>query len=362
MVVRELFGKKGVNIEISDDDFPTKEEIEYIDNTTGKDCQHGWYKSSSSNKNGNDDMYLHYRYWLPPPTSDGDGEVKGVVVFTHGISSHTGHASRINDRPLNVALVVDTFTSKGMAVYARDQYGHGFSEGTRFFIPDWKENRDDLIQFVKLASDKNPKSVPLFMSGESYGGALTILASRYFQDYPNEAPVNFDSILLVAPAIEGDVPKFPVYQILRYVLAPIAPKWIPFFMPNAVSADRLWSDKKVFEYYKEPRRVEWGLDAIGDPFRIGTAVNMVQVFEEIQNKSIPGYDQPFCIVHGDGDVAVPMSGSELLYNNSTTANEDKEFHIIKGSNHEVLAEPQAEEAMKIITDFVDVRMEKFTPK
>jgi len=28
----------------------------------------------------------------------------------------------------------------------------------------------------------------------------------------------------------------------------------------------------------------------------------------------------------------------------------------------VLAEPQAEEAMKIITDFVDVRMEKFTPK
>jgi hypothetical protein len=169
---RELFGRTDVNIEIPDDVFPSKEEIDHIDKNTGKDCRHGWYKSCSKNddysNNGNDnesesnnaDIQLHYRYWLPPDTENED--IKGIVVYTHGIHSQSGHASRLDDRPLDIALVVDTFTKKGMAVYARDQYGHGFSEGTRFYIPSWEDNRNDLIEFVKLISTQNSKSIPLY--------------------------------------------------------------------------------------------------------------------------------------------------------------------------------------------------------
>ena len=129
MVNRELFGKD-VNVEIPDDVFPSQEEIDYIDKNTGNNCQHGWYKSCTSKDNNNEeeedgngnesnarnDIQLHYRYWLPPDTDKED--IKGIVIYTHGIHSQSGHASRLQNRPLDVALLVDTFTNKGMAVYA----------------------------------------------------------------------------------------------------------------------------------------------------------------------------------------------------------------------------------------------------
>jgi len=196
----------------------------------------------------------------------------------------------------------------------------------------------------------------LFLSGESYGGCLSVLASRYFQDHPNEAPPNLDASLLVCPAIVCDLPSFPVYQLLRYVLAPLAPRWTPFFMPNTVSADRIWRCEKVVGHYSDPERCKMGLDSIGNPFRLGTAVNLLKAMEEVREKAIPGYDRPFCIVHGDHDVAVPMSGSELLFENSSTPDENKKFSVIESAHHGLLADPKAEEAVKVMVDFVDARM------
>eukprot|EP00536_Pseudo-nitzschia_multiseries_P008508 jgi/Psemu1/296948/fgenesh1_pm.216_\ len=246
-----------------------------------------------------------------------------------------------------------------MVVTTKDQYGHGFSEGDRFFIPSWQESRDDLIEFVKLVASKHSKDVPLFVSGESFGGTLTVLAGRYFQDHPEEAPPNLDASLLVCPAIIGDVPGFPVYQLLRYVLAPMAPRWTPFFMPNTVSPDRIWKDSAVVECYSDPQRVKMGLDSIGNPFRLGTAVNLLQAMEEAREKAIPGYVRPFCIVHGDEDVAVPMAGSEILFQKSSTTDEDKELNVIESAFHGILADPKAEEAVEIMVKFVDTRMGKF---
>ena len=212
---------------------------------------------------------------------------------------------------------------------------------------------------MKLVADENSKSVPLFLSGESFGGTLTLLVSRYFQDHPDEAPANFDSSLLICPAVIGDVPGFPVYQLLRYVLAPISPTRTPFFMPNTVSTERIWKDPKVVEYYSDPKKVRMQLDAIGAPFRLGTAVNLLKALEDVRANSIPGYDQPFCVVHGDEDVAVPIEGSRLLFNSSSTLEENKEFHVIQSAYHGIFADPKAEEAMKKIVDYVDARMKKF---
>jgi alpha-beta hydrolase superfamily lysophospholipase len=205
----------------------------------------------------------------------------------------------------------------------------------------------------------NSKQIPLFIAGESYGGCLTILASKYFQDYPNEKPINYDSCLLIAPAIEGELPPFPILQLLRYVLAPIAPKWIPFFMPNTVSPNKIWKDQKILDYYTSPQKLNMKLDAIGKPFRLGTAVQLLQALEECRSNCISNYNQAFCIVHGSNDVAVPVSGSQLLYDNCITLENDKELHIIDGSYHGILAEPEAEIAMKYIIDYVDKRMNKF---
>jgi len=358
---RELFGKT-VKVQIPADVFPTNEQIEAMDAVTGDSCQHGWYESTSKSllKDDDDDndglANLHYRYWLPP----GNKPPKGVVIFYMGINCQTGHASRIDGRPTDVALVVDTFTAKGMAVYARDQYGHGFSEGKRFYIPSWKECRDDAISFAKLVASKHKTDVPLFLMGESFGGCMAMLTSKHFQDQPEEAPPNCDSILLVCPAIDGDIPPFPVYQILRYILAPLFHTRTPFFMPEPVTAERIWRDPKIMECYQDPEKVKTGLDAYGIKFRLGTAVGLLQAMEKGKT-SIPDITTPFCVVHGDKDAAVPITGSAFLFEKSATPSGDKEFHTISDCYHGVIADPKAEEAMNHLSSFVDSRLKKFVP-
>jgi alpha-beta hydrolase superfamily lysophospholipase len=247
----------------------------------------------------------------------------------------------------------------GFAVYARDAYGHGFSEGTRFYIPSWIEKRQDVINFCNLVSDSNPKEIPLFLSGESLGGTLTILVSRYFQDHPDEAPSNFDSSLMICPAIEADLPPYPVYCLLRYVLTPIRPKWRPFFMPNTISPERIWKDKKVLEIYTDPRKQEMQVDACGIPFRLGTAVNMLLALEDIKSNCISGYNKPFCIIHGDEDVGVPITGSKLLFEKCSTPGDQKELHVIEGAYHGLMADPKAEEAIGHLVKFVETRTKAF---
>jgi len=248
----------------------------------------------------------------------------------------------------------------GMAVYARDMYGHGFSEGTRFYIPSWIEARDDAVNFCKLVAEQNANDIPLFLSGESIGGCLTILMSRYFQDHPEEAPPNFDSNLLICPAIEADTPGFPTYQVLRYILTPLRPKWRPFFMPNPISPERIWVDKKVCAEYTNARRAEMQVDACGIPFRLGTAVNMLLALEDVRSNAIPGFNKPFCIVHGDLDEGVPISGSKLLFEGCATPETQKEFHTIAGANHGLLADPKAEGVIGHLAKFVETRMKSFT--
>mmetsp|Transcript_18616 Transcript_18616/g.42518 ORF Transcript_18616/g.42518 Transcript_18616/m.42518 type:complete len:384 (+) Transcript_18616:388-1539(+) len=372
---RELFGKN-VLVEIPTEVFPSQPQIDEIDAATGANCRHGWYESSSpteevpagkGDERGKDDesgktetsggVCLHYRSWFPEDTPE--DELKGVLVFTHGIHSQSGHASLINDRPLDVALVVKTFVDKGMAVYARDQYGHGFSEGTRFFVPSWEDARDDLIAFCKLAASKHSPSIPLFLSGESFGGTLTILVSRYFQDHPEEAPQNFDSSLLICPAIVGDLPPYVVRMILMQGLAPRFPKWTPFFMPNPVDPGRIWRDKNVLDHYTNPERKRMGLDATGKPFKLGTARALILALEAVRETAIPGYAKPFCIVHGEKDVAVPVAGSELLHNGSETPEDEKEIHVLDEVYHGVLADPYAGMAIDILVSYVEERTNKF---
>jgi pimeloyl-ACP methyl ester carboxylesterase len=119
-----------------------------------------------------------------------------------------------------------------------------------------------------MVADRHAKDIPFFLSGESYGGTLTIHVAKHFQDHPADGPSNFDSFLLVAPAVVADMPPFPVYQILRYILAPRYPNWVPFFMPNPISPDRIWRDDAVRKARTEHRYKEMMIDAGGLPLKL----------------------------------------------------------------------------------------------
>jgi alpha-beta hydrolase superfamily lysophospholipase len=341
MPIYKIFGAEP-DIEIPEDCFIKDDELGKME-ATMPGCEHGWFNSVYQ------EAKLHYRKWLPPNSA----KPKGIVVFMHGIavscSKFAGNGAG-NNRKLSMSLQAQVLVEQhGYALYAFEQYGHGFSEGTRFLIPEtWENNLKDYVNFCNLVADKHGKDIPLFLEGESYGGCLTIHAAKQFQNDPSSGPSNFDSIILVAPAIEGDQPPVPVLLILRYVLAPLFPKWIPFFMPNPISPDRIWRDEEVRKIQCSPRYIEVNLEGGGSPFRLGTALNLAVATEEVRNNAIPGFKVPFCILHGTADYGVLIQGSEFMMDKADTPMDEKELHRIEGAYHDLLGDPLAEECMEHI--------------
>jgi alpha-beta hydrolase superfamily lysophospholipase len=246
---------------------------------------------------------------------------------------------------------------EGYAVYAHDMIGHGFSEGTRWLIPGSAEtNVDDNVAFCNLvASQHEEDDIPIILMGESYGCTVTIMTARKFQDNPSCGPKNFDSIILTAPAIMGDMPAYPVYLVLRYLLAPNFPAWTPFFMPNPVSAERIWKDPEVLALRTAPRWKEMMVDGSGRPFRLGTALGMVVAMDTVK-KEMPGFKVPYCIVHGTEDAAVLIEGSDYMWDKAATPAEDKVFKRQEGSYHDLLADPTAEDSIQFTVDFIKKRI------
>jgi len=225
-------------------------------------------------------------------------------------------------------------------VYSFDALGHGFSEGERFYIPDgrWEIFRDDLVAFCRMASG-DFDDVPLFVSGDSFGGCLALHAARYFQDNEAERPSRFVGCCLNCPSIEADLPPKPVELFLRYGLAPLFPKWTPFFMPHPITSERIWKDEEAREYFSDPDKMH-GLQRGGVPFCLGTAVGLLASLQEAQRIS-HSFELPFHISHGDEDHGVTLSGSQYLYDNSRTPAEKKSLNIVAGGYHGMFSQTDA---------------------
>ena len=344
----DLWGKK-VNIGIPKDKFPTDDELAAMEAKLPAPCEHGWFTSSSSQQ-----QQLHYSKIVPSGTAP-----KAVVVFNHGNATHGGSAFITKDgRKLNFALFVEYLVNQqGCALYAFDMLGHGFSEGVpRFHVPDWKKNRDDLEKFTRMAASEHA-SLPVFIIGEEYGGCLALHVAKELQEKP--LPNYFGGLLLLAPLIIWDLPDAPVsFFVLRHVLAPIFPKSTPFFMPNPTSADRIWKDKDVVAQNMDNRCVEMGLDAWGQPFSSGTAVQMLNALDEVCKVTIPALETPFCVVHGTHDFSVPIEGTDFLEDTCLTNEEDRVIHYIEGGYSCLPADPAAEEVMEHMITFMKDRMSK----
>jgi len=341
----DLWGHTGLDIEIPEGVFPDEawrdQKDELFDHP-----RHGFFASRHEGKR------LHYRAHLPPEGTP----VRAVVVWQHGIHGQSGFGMRCKDgRYLDMALRVRLLTARGIAVYAHDQLGHGFSEGTRFYIPDgdWTINRDDLASFARLAAAEHPAGTPLFLSGDSYGGCLAFHAAHVFQTASSDrAPAGFAGCLLNCPALDGDLPAWPVILLLRYVLKPLAPTWTPFFMPHPITAERIFKEEEPREFYTGQ---EYGLTNSGQPFCLGTATGLLAAMQEAQ-ALFPTFSLPFHINHGSDDDGVPFHGSQRLFNECQTPEGDKELHIVPDGYHALYSQRDAEDTARHEMEWIEKRI------
>jgi acylglycerol lipase len=115
-----------------------------------------------------------------------EGPVKTIIVALHGFNDYGNFFEDAGN----------FLAARGVKTYAYDQRGFANSS-IRGFWPGSQAYADDLLSFVSLVQKRHPK-LPLYILGESMGGAIVILAMS-----KKDAP-QVDGVILSAPAVWGN--------------------------------------------------------------------------------------------------------------------------------------------------------------
>jgi len=135
-----------------------------------------------------DGSLLPLRSWLPRGIP-----VKAAIIALHGFNDYSNF----------FASPGNYLSRHGIACYAYDQRGFGGAPG-RGLWSGTEAYTNDLSSFVKVIRKRHP-GVPLYVLGESMGGAVTIVAMT------GSDPLHVDGVILVAPAVWGRE-TMPWYQ------------------------------------------------------------------------------------------------------------------------------------------------------
>lgn len=292
-------------------------------------------------------IQIHTRQFLPK----GGEKPKVLMISFHGIGAHCNRqhvdkkGAAYNDLRMGRESV-----KRGWGYFTMDAQGHGFSEGLPFYIPSHQSCVEDACAYVQEVRRRFPNT-PWFVAGESWGGNIALMVGLALQEGPEADREGYQGNLLVAPAIIGDLPPCPVVFTLRYLLAPCCPTWTPFFMPQPVSAERIWRDDEIRAAATGPEE----LGNKGNPFRLGTAVSLLWAIETMQRRC-SDITFPFAIAHGSEDAAVPLEGSQLAIQDSKTEQKDKELRVFEGAYHDLLGDPDTGKVVDFLFGWAEGRL------
>jgi acylglycerol lipase len=129
-----------------------------------------------------DGAVLPLRKWLP------QGEVKGVILALHGFNDY----SNAFEGP------GEAWAKQGIATYAYDQRGFGAAPEAGFW-PGRAALAADVATAAQILRRLHP-GVPLYLLGESMGGAVAVVAMTGESGTP--VP-DVDGVILTAPAVWG---------------------------------------------------------------------------------------------------------------------------------------------------------------
>jgi alpha-beta hydrolase superfamily lysophospholipase len=223
-----------------------------------------------------DGAQLPLRRWLPPD------EPRAVILALHGF----------NDYSNAFAGPATAWAASGIATYAYDQRGFGGAPERGRWVGA-RQLAGDVAEAVHLLRERHP-GAPLYLLGESMGGAIAILAASG----RSGAPIpKVDGVILVAPAVWGRA-TMSVFERVGLWLADFLPaiEWSPNLLPVRISP----SDNVAM------------LRALGaDPLvikrtRADTLNGLVDLMSAALNAA-PWFDAPVLLLYGARDEIVPRA-------------------------------------------------------
>jgi lysophospholipase len=253
--------------------------------------------------------------WLP----QGKAPV-GVVIIVHGIRDHA----------LRYTALANGLAELGYAVYAQDMRGHGQSGGSAQRWESLTELRNDVDVLLTEATKRHP-GVPVFVYGHSMGG---LVATHLALEHPELAGLVLSGAALkLLPGVSGG------QKAAAHFFGAIAPGLHAQhvddteFVREASAKAELAADPLVVHDDLPARSAAATLDGI-----------------EAAYARTPELKLPLLVMHGTVDKATNVEGSTELVERATST--DKTLKLWPGVYHDLLHEPEADQVIKQVTDWV----------
>ena len=266
-----------------------------------------------------DGSNIYYQLWEPAT------DTVAVVMICHGVAEHGGRYRR----------VAQHLNDKGYAVAALDLPGHGKSSGKRGHVSRFA----NFVQALELLREQLGRRFPrqkFFLLGHSMGGLVSATYLLDNQQY-------LDGCILSGPAFQSDAEPALIQLLIIRILSSLLPT-LPVLQLDGSAVSR--DPQEVKAYFEDELVYTGRLSARLVSELFNGISTLTQQWQQIK--------LPLLIMHGDKDTLTSPKGSEAFY--ASVASEDKRLQLYPGLYHEILNEPEREQIMTDISDWLSPRV------
>lgn len=246
------------------------------------------------------------------------------LILIHGSTEYTGR--------YNWAAKI--FNENKINVHSFDLRGHGNSGGERVNISTFDEYIDDVHLFIenlKLSNDR------IFILGHSLGG---LIAMTYLTKYPD---TKCRGVILSSAGLKVGDDISPLLIKISSVLSALFPK----LKTVKMNVQHLSRDPKVIEdYVNDPLIYHEGIKARYGGESIKAIIKLREHYSS--------FNFPALILCGSADKLADPQGSQWMYDEISSA--DKTLEILDGLYHEILHEPEKNEVIGKIIEWIKKRL------
>jgi acylglycerol lipase len=245
------------------------------------------------------------------------------IFLVHGYAEHSERYNWLSQQ----------LNTSGFNFFTFDLRGHGKSEGERAYIYSFDQYTEDLDIFLKHFMQED---LPTFLMGHSMGSLISV---KYLIQNKNSKIKGFISS---AGALKIDDNISPFIRKISGLLSTFAPK-LKTVKLDPTFMSRIPEIKNA--YINDPLIYHEGTKA-----RLGS--ELLKNMQYVQSH-FGQFNLTVLILHGTGDKLTDPLGSQWMYDNISS--KDKTIQLFEGLYHEILHEPEKEEIVQIIVEWIKKR-------
>ena len=263
---------------------------------------------------------IYYQSWHPETDS------KALLLIVHGLAEHCG-------RYMNI---VNHFIPSGYSVYGLDQLGHGKSEGKRTYVERFEDFTDSLDHYLDIINESEPGK-PIFLVGHSMGGLIGTIFVLDHQDDLAGAVISAPTV-----KISDNISRFTI--LAGKVFSALFPK-LGLMQLDAEGVSR---DRTVVQAYINDPLVYRG------KMTSRLAAELLKAMQRVPSEA-KRITLPIMIVQGAADRLVDPDGARMLYD--LIGSSDRTIKIYDGLYHEVFNEPEHNQVLDDVKEWMERRLE-----